>query len=88
MAYREEFLQQLKRMNIFVALFYAPAWLDWSIGSDAIVNDILFLKDKSNYKEFDAQVVGTVFDKLAKHRWYLQQKTITYYMFNDHSTIT
>ena len=41
MAYREEFLQRLKRMNIFLAFFCVAAGLHWSIGKDSAVKDFL-----------------------------------------------
>ena len=59
MVYSEEFLQQLKEINIFLTSFYVPAWLHSSIGSDTVINSLLYLKDMSEYIEFDVQVFGT-----------------------------
>ena len=42
-AYSEEFLSKLKQINIFLALFYVPAWQHSNIGSDfALVNRFFF----------------------------------------------
>ena len=43
LSYEREFIDNLHRINLFIALFYVPAWLKCSIGIDAPVNDLEFL---------------------------------------------
>ena len=45
---------------------------------------LFFCWKKNPGTEFDVQVAGTAFNKAAKHRWYLQQKTVICYLFSKH----
>ena len=44
MPYDDILIAKLRRINLFSALFYVPAWLSSSIGSNAAINDFLFLE--------------------------------------------
>ena len=55
--------------KIHLASCHVLAELHSSFGLDATVCDYLFLESMSKYKEFDAQVCGTAFNKLAKRGW-------------------
>ena len=79
---------KLRRINLFLALFYVSAWLSSSIGSNAAINDFLFLENMSHYEKFGSAVAQTAFKKMAKHRWYLEEETVVYVLFSDHPAIT
>jgi len=61
MSYDDALIDNLHRINLFIALFYVPAialfyvpaWLTSSIGSDTAINDFLFLEDITRYEEVD-----------------------------------
>ena len=42
----------------------------------------------SQYEKFDSAVAQAASKKLAKHRWYLEEETIVYFLFSDHPAIT
>ena len=88
MDYAKDFKEKLRRINQFIALFYVPAWLKSSIGSEAPVNDLLFLHDMKKYSFYDSQVAGASFKKLHKHHWYLNEETAVFALFSDHSDMT
>ena len=50
LSYEREFIENLHRINLFIALFYVPAWLKCSIGTDAPVNDLEFLQNLLMYQ--------------------------------------
>ena len=87
-SYADILIAKLRRINLFLALFYVPAWLSSSIGSNAAVYDFLFLENMSQYKKFDSAVAQAASKKLAKHRWYLEEETAVYVLFSDHPAIT
>ena len=88
MSYDNILIAKLRRINLFWALFYVPAWLSSSIGSNAAINDFLFLENMSQYEKFDSAVPQAASKKLAKHRWYLEKETVVYVLFSDHPAIT
>ena len=45
MSYDCEFVEKLYQINLFIALFYVPAWLKCNIGMGASINDLIFLHD-------------------------------------------
>ena len=87
-SYDDILIVKLRRINLFLALFYVPAWLSSSIGSYAAINDFLFLENMSQYEKFDSAVAQAASKKLAKHRWYLEEETVVYVLFSDHPAIT
>ena len=88
MSYDDILIAKLRRINLFLALFYVPAWLSSSIGSNVAINDFLFLKNMSQYEKFDSALAQVLSKKLAKHRWYLEEETVVYVLFSDHPAIT
>ena len=88
MPYDHILIAKLRRINLFLALFYVPAWLSSSIGSNAAVNDFLFLENMSQYEKFDSAVAQAASKKLAKHKWYLEEETVVYVLFSDLPAIT
>ena len=88
MSYDDVPIAKLRRINLFLALFYVPARLSSSIGSTAAFNDFLFLENMSQYEKFDSAVAQAASKKLAKHRWYLEKETVVYVLFSDHPAIT
>ena len=68
MSYDDILIVKLRRINLFLALFYVPAWLSSSIGSYAAINDFLFLENMSQYEKFDSAVAQAASKKLAKHK--------------------
>ena len=88
MSYDDILIAKLRQINLFLALFYVPAWLSSSIGSNAAINDFLFLENMSQYEKSDSAEAQAASKKLAKHRWYLEEETVVYVLFSDHPAIT
>ena len=78
MSYDCEFVKQLHRINLFIALFYVPAWMKYNIVMDAPINDLTFLHDMLRYKNKDSTVADTAFNSLSLHQWYLTQETVAF----------
>ena len=87
MSYDDILIAKLRRINLFLALFYVQAWLSSSIGSNAAVNDF-FWKTTSQYEKFDSAVAQAASKQLAKHRWYLEEETVVYVLFSSHPAIS
>ena len=68
MSYGRKFAEKLHEINLFIALFYVPAWLKCNIGMDASINDLTFLHDMLRCKNEDATVADTAFNKLSSHQ--------------------
>ena len=88
MSYDDILIAKLRGINLFLALFYVPAWLSSSIGSNAGINDFLFLENMSQYEKFDSAVAQAASKKLARHRWYPEEETVVYVLLSDHPAIT
>ena len=88
MSYDCEFTKKLHRINLFIALFYVPAWLKSNIGMDAPINDLTFPHDMLRYKNEDSTVADTAFNKLSSHQWYLTQETVAFSFFSQHPFLT
>ena len=88
LSYDSDFLAKLHRINLFIALFYVPAWLKCSIGLDAPMNDLTFLQDMISYKEEDPAVADAAFNKLSSHQWYLTEEIVAFSFFSQHSSLT
>ena len=84
MSYDREFVEKLYRINLFIALFYVPAWLKSNIGMNAPINDLTFLHDMLRHKNEDPPVADTFFNKLLSHQWYLTQETMAFSFFSQH----
>lgn len=80
--YKSEEVELLRRFNLFLVLFYIPAWVDSSIGRDAAGNDLRFVQHMLSYKEYDEQVSTAASRKLLKHDWYIVEETAVYALFS------
>lgn len=76
MAYSNEIIDLLSRMNLFLSLFYVPAWLKSSVGSDAAINDLKFIHDMHDFRVVDACVADAALNKIRSHHWYLNEDTV------------
>ena len=88
MSYDCEFVKKLHQINLFIALFYVPAWLKCNIGMDAPINDLNFLHDMLRYKNEDLTVADTAFNKFSSHQCYLTQETVAFSLFSQHPLLT
>ena len=88
LSYERKFIDNLHRINLFIALFYVPAWLKCSIGIDAPVNNLEFLQNMLINQKEDAVVADTAYQKLLNHRWYLNEDTVAFSFFSDHPLVT
>ena len=84
MSYDREFVEKLHQINLFIALFYVPAWMKCNISMDAPINDLTFLHDMLRYKNEYPTVADTFFNKLSSHQWYLTQETVAFSFFSQH----
>ena len=88
LSYERKFIDNLHRINLFIALFYVPDWLKCSIGIDAPVNNLEFLQNMLIFQKEDAVVADTAYQKLLNHRWYLNEDTVAFSFFSDHPLVT
>ena len=88
LSYDDILSAKLRRINLFLALFYVPLRLSSSIGLNTAINDFLFLENMSQYEKFDSAVAQAAFKKLATHRWYLEEETAVYVLFSDQPATT
>ena len=66
MAYSNETIDLLSRMNLFLSLSYVPAWLKSMVGSDAVTHD---------FRVVDACVANAALIKIRSHHWYMNEET-------------
>ena len=85
--YDGEFVKKLQRINLFIALFFVPAWLKGNIDMDAPSNNLNFLHDILMYNE-DPTIADSAFNKLPLHQWYLTQETVAFSFFSQHLLLT
>ena len=71
-------------VSINLLPFYVPAWLKYSIGVDAPINDLEFLQNMIEYRSDDHVVADSAFKKLSSHKWYLNEETVAFSFFSDH----
>ena len=88
LSYNGEFVNKLQRINLFVALFYVPAWLKCNTGMDAPIKNLNFLQDMLMYKNEDPIIADSAFNKLSSHQWYLTQETVAFSFFSQHPLLT
>ena len=88
LSYDNEFVKKLQGINLFIALFYVPAWLKCNISMDASINDLNFLHDMQMYKNEDPTIADSAFNKLSLHQWYLTQETVVFSFFSQHPLLT
>ena len=88
MAYSNEIIDLLSRMNLFLSLFYVPAWLKSSVGSDAAINDLKFIHDMHDFRVVDACVADAALNKIRSHHWYLNEETVVFSLFSDNPCMT
>ena len=81
MEYSNETKMQLHRMNLFLALFYVPAWVESTIGRDAPGNDLRLILAMHDYKTHDNTVAEAALKKLLKHPWYLVEEIVVFALF-------
>ena len=53
-SYDCEFVEKLHEINLFIALFYVPAWLKWNIGMDAPINDLTLPIHRAKFSRHDS----------------------------------
>ena len=80
--YDEDFVHNLTRLNVFLSLFYVPAWMTATRAADAPVTDLALVQDMIRYKEYDEDVATTVLEKMKNHYWYLTQENVIVALFS------
>ena len=88
MGYDEDIVCKLERMDRFLNVFFVPAWLECSKGSDAAVNDLQFIHQMHDFKTLDPTVAAAALQKIQKHSWYFEEETAVYALFSDHPYMT
>ena len=67
MAYSNEIIDLLSRMNLFLSFFHVPVWSKSIIGSDAAINDLKFIHDVHDFRVVDACVADAALTKRRSH---------------------
>lgn len=83
--------EEVKRMAQFIALFYAPYFLQARLPTLAPLLDIKLWEDMQSYQIFDAVVAGQVLQSILRQAWYLTQELVVLCLFDpqlDHSIKT
>ena len=88
MKYSEDFVEKLRQINKYLALFYVPAWLKSSVGTDVAVQNLLFLQNMLAYKSLGPEIAEARFNMLLKHKWYISEKTVVFTLFSDYPEMT
>lgn len=78
----DETVKKLQRFCLFVAIIYTKFWNESSISIDAPINDLKFLKEMDNYKEFDREIALAGMIALKRHLWYLGDELVILSLFS------
>ena len=60
--YEEEYVAPLCRINVFLCLFYVPAWLKCSVSADALIIGLSFMKYMPKYCQIDHEIAESACD--------------------------
>ena len=71
MGYNSLQIEKLRRITIFMSIFYSIAWLKAPIASEALSIDLKFYTDMQRYRYIDTKVAEAVLEVLDRHQWYL-----------------
>ena len=82
MSYDATMINKLKRMNMFLSLFYTSRWLSASIGADASMHDLQFFQDMLKYRSINKEIADIVLRKLKNHRWYPTEEVVPFVLFS------
>ena len=88
LAYSTAIQSKLERIVTFLALFYTCHWMTATIAADAPINDLLFMKDMIQFRQYDSQLSTAVLNKMQNHTWYLTQEIVPFALFSTHSYMT
>jgi len=88
MSYNEETFEHLRRINVFLNLFYVPLWMRASSGADAPYYDLQLFHDMIAYREVDKEIAEEVLRKLANHCWYLTEEVVPFVLFSNNPAVT
>ena len=88
MSYDDEMIVKLKRVNMFLSMFYTSAWMKASIGADAPINDLQLFQDMFAYLDVDHEVAEEVLRKLENHCWYLTEEIVPFALFSKLPVMT
>jgi len=82
MAYSDEMVEKLMRMNRFVALFYTSAWMKATM--TLMLQRMIFtlLTARLIFVKLIKHTANMVTDKLDNHRWYLTQEVVPFALFS------
>jgi hypothetical protein len=87
MGYDADMIEKLRRLNVFLNLFYVPLWMKASRGSDAPILDLNFIHDMMDYRLVDPEIADVVLKKLSNHGWYLTEEVVPFVLFSNHYSI-
>ena len=83
----EDLVEKLKQINEFPTLFYVPAWMKSSVGTDVAFENLTFLQDLITYKNFARTIAERAFKKLANLKCFLSEETVVFAIFSDNSRV-
>ena len=73
----------LRRMVLFLALVYAPAWLACTVAADAPVLDLAMQKDLLSFKAIDSGVAEAALRVMSRHVWYVRPQAVPLAMCSE-----
>ena len=72
----EKELKDVKVIAEFVALFYAPSFLQSQLGSAAPFNDLELIRNMTKYSQKQPDVATTTLQSCHRHLWYLTSQAV------------
>ena len=72
----------LRRMATFIVFVYIKYWFKTPLPIEAPETDIQFLKNLSEFKDFDPNLAEAVISKFTNHLWYLSKELVCLSLFS------
>lgn len=67
----------------FIIRFYVKLWFNCTNPSKAPLQDLSFIKEIHEYRNFNKQISEIAIKKFCKHLWYLSEECIALTLFDD-----
>lgn len=77
----------LRRICIFVILFYIKVWYNSTSAIQAPNNDLEFMKNLIQSKNIDPPVLQRACQKMIEHLWYLNEELATISLFDNNVSV-
>ena len=83
LSYDQKYMDKLRRMCMFNALFYVKFWLSATSAVDAPINNLQLWKDLLPYRKVDPVVADAAMGTLNRHMWYTTEEIAPLALFSS-----